>query len=403
MTDDDRAVRILRTMPDDPPLPSTVDVERTMAEGRRRRRVRRWSGGVALVAVTAVAAGGGTVAASALRDTPAAPVKPVTVPSKKAPAKVAPVVPKDCKVTLLPSGEVKKALVTAGDPTGRYHAGRVYPRPGGVHTVVWKDGELLPVPNMPGSDAGFRDINSSGIAVGYSYVGDEERAYALAGGTVRRLAGGRAVAGAINDRGVIAGTLGGAFDGGTPVIWKSYRAEPTRLALPSGITRGSAAAIGEDGTVIGAIYRNTRDEGIPYLWRPDGIGRKLAVPKGATGFWVSSISNGWLYGSAVHDAPDGSMRSFTSYRYSIAANRYEKLAVQLSNDALGAENGWVLSTIADPVILAGKRIVKLPRYNKMKEYQVTAFSADGKTAAGYTTDSTDNEVVANRPLKWTCR
>nr|WP_221375105.1 hypothetical protein [Actinoplanes polyasparticus] len=399
MTEDDRAVRILRTMPAEPPLPSTVDVPRTMAEGRRRRRVRTWSGGVALAAVTAAAAGAGTVAATAQRgDAPAPPVNPVTTTSK---APAPPPVPKDCKVSLLPTGGIKKALVTAGDPTGRYQAGRAYPGTGKVHTVVWRDGALLPVPKMPGDDPSFRDINSSGVAVGYSFEGDDQRAYVLEGDTVRQLRGGGASAAAINDRGVIAGALGDLYLSGVPVMWKSSRATPTRLPLPSGFTGGAAVDIADDGTVLGSISRKT-GEGTAYLWLPDGTGRLLPKPGQADYFWADSISNGRLFGSAVDDSADGSTRRFVSYRYVIATGKYEKLATQLST-ALGAENGWVLGTTSGPVILAGPKVVKLPAYKRMKEYQMTAFSADGRTAAGYTTDTTDTEPVANRPLKWTCR
>ncbi|MCY1137123.1 hypothetical protein OWR29_03870 [Actinoplanes sp. Pm04-4] len=396
MTEDDPAVRILRTMPDEPPLPSTVDVERTMAEGRRRRRTRRWSGGVALVAVTAVAAGGGTLATAALRDEPAPvkPVPPVTVASK-APAPV----PKNCKVTLLPSGGIKKALVTAGDPTGRYFAGRVYP-PSGVHTVLWKDGVLQPVPKMPGDDAGFRAINSSGVAVGSSFEGDQQYGYVLEGGTVTRLKGGPGAPSAIDDSGLIVGSLGDPSMEGTPVKWASSRATPEKLKLPSGYPHADANLIGEDGTIVGAVYQGV-GEGTTYLWRPDGTGRLLPRPKGADYFWTDTISNGWLYGRAVYDSDR--TRDFTSYRYSIATGKYEKLATELSPSAYGAENGWVAGVAVGPVIIAGKKVVDLPRYQKMREYMITAYSADGKTAAGYSYDNTDSEVAANRPLKWTCR
>ncbi|WP_250031333.1 hypothetical protein [Paractinoplanes maris] len=403
MTEDDRAVRILRTMPDEPPLPSTVDLPRTMAEGRRRRRVRRWSGGVALAAVTAVAAGGGTVAVAALRDGPA-PVPTPTVTATSSPATVAaapPPVPKDCRVTLLPSGGIKKALVTAGDPSGRYLAGRVYP-PTGVHTVFWKDGVLQPVPPMPGADAGFRDINSSGVAVGSSYEGDVQYAYVLTDGAVTRLRGGPAAAGAINDKGVIAGTLGEPGLDGVPVRWKSARATPTKLKLPAGYTTGNADVIGEDGTIVGSVHRKN-SEGTAYLWLPDGSGRLLPRPGPADFFWADSISNGWLFGRAVDDADDGSTRDFTSYRYSIATGKFVRLATELSPTALGAENGWVAGTSTGPVVIAGRTVVKLPAYKGMKDYMVTAFSADGKTAAGYTHDSSETEAAANRPLRWTCR
>ncbi|GID76047.1 hypothetical protein Ade02nite_46880 [Paractinoplanes deccanensis] len=409
MSEEDRAVQLLRTMPDEPPSPSTIDIPRTMAEGRRRRRARRWSGGVALAAVTAVAAGGGTVAVAALREpappTPAPSPTASTVAAAPAPAAAVPV-PKDCTVTLLPSGDIRKALVTSGDPSGRYLAGRVYP-PSGVHTVLWKDGVLQPRPPMPGADASWEDINSSGVAVGSSYSGEVQYAYVSPGKSVTRLHGGEASAAAINDAGVIAGALGKPYEG-VPAMWPSASAAPVELPLPAGYTAGAAEAIGEDGTIVGTVEKKAT-EGTGYLWLPGGATRLMPMPtvegKRATLFWPDSLSNGWVYGRAVLDLQEDGSRRFTSYRYNIATNKYEKLATPLGPPAIGAENGWILGTTGryEPVLLAGKKVVQLPRYATMKEYQVTALSADGKTAAGYTTDTDDTEGVANRPLRWTCR
>lgn len=405
MTEDDRAVRILRTLPDEPPAPSTVDVARTMSEGRRRRRVRRWSSGVAMAAVTAVAAGGGTVAVGALRDTRApAPGTTRTATTPTSAAAAAAPVPTGCTVTLLPTGGVAKALVTAGDPSGRHLAGRIYP-PGGVRTVLWKDGVLRKLPAMPGGDASFDDINSSGVAVGSSYDdGDRQHAYVADGSSVTRLAGGTGAAVAVNDAGVIAGVLG---DPGVPARWSSPRATPARLPLPAGFASGRAVDIDQDGTIVGTVER-ANAEGTGYLWFAGGTGRLMPLPdvegEKATLFWPESMSDGWVYGRAVRDAADRSWRDFASYRYSIAENRYERLLVPFHPPALGAANGWVLGVTGEytPVIVADRRVVKLPGYQKMKEYVVSSFSADGRVAGGYTTDS-DGDGVANRPLRWTCR
>ncbi|GID30703.1 hypothetical protein [Paractinoplanes brasiliensis] len=401
MTEDDRAVRILRTMADEPLAPSTVDVARTMHEGRRRRRARHWSGGVAVVAVTAVAAGGGTMAVAAMQDAPQPPVvTPTTVAAAPTP------VPKNCRVTLLPSRGISKALVTAGDPTGRYLAGRVYP-PGGVETVLWKDGKLLPAPPMPGADASWDDINSSGLAVGYSNdaKGRQSAYSSRAGGT--RLAGGRAVAVAINDAGVIAGTLAEPHFGGKPARWASDKASPEELPLPAGYIGGDATEIDEDGTIAGRIYRKA-GEGHGYLWLPDGTGRLLSPPtvdgKKAAFFWPESIIEGVVYGRTVGDLKDGTVRPSAPFRYTIATGAFERLpGGDLGTPVLGAANGWALGTkgINDAVIAVGDKVVPLPRYQGMREYVVSAFSADGKVAGGYTTDMSD-EDVANRPLVWNC-
>ncbi|WP_143234436.1 hypothetical protein [Paractinoplanes atraurantiacus] len=407
MSEDDRTVRILRTIPDEPPAPSRIDIPRTMDEGRRRRRARRWSGGVALAAVTAVAAGGGTVAVAALR--PSSEPAPVVSPSPSTVAAApAPAVPRDCTVKLLPTGDIKKATVSSGDPSGHYLTGRVYPPKLEVYTVIWKDGVLQNRPSMPGDDGAWGDINSSGVAVGYSFTkGEEQRAYVSTGSTVTPLRGGRATANAINDAGTIAGTLGDPYEG-TPATWAAPGANPVRLRLPSGFRTGEAKAIDEDGTVIGTVAkRNTESTG--YLWLPNGKARLMPLPEvegvKATYFWPESVSSGWVYGRAVRDSPDGGSRTFATYRYNIAANEYEELDIPLGPLTLGAANGWVLATTGhfEPIIIAGEKAVPLPFYNKMKEYVTSAFSADGKVAAGYTTDTTASDPVANRPLMWTCR
>ncbi|MBL7258761.1 hypothetical protein [Paractinoplanes lichenicola] len=394
MTEDDRAVRILRTLPDEPPAPSTVDVTRTMAEGRRRRRVRRWSGGVALAAVTAVAAGGGTMAVAALQE------EPVPTPTTSTVA-VAPT-PKNCRVTLLPSRGISKALVTAGDPSGRYLAGRVYPEQGHAQTVLWKDGKLLPTVSMPGADASWDDINSSGLAVGSSFDGDQQQAFTSFQG-VTRLPGGRSVAAAVNDAGVVVGMLGDPFADGVPVRWASPKAAAEKLPLPAGYTRGDARMIDEDGTIAGRISRG-KGLGTGYLWLPDGTGRLIPPPGDNDFFWPESISDGVVYGRAGRESANASSREFASYAYGVATGTYKKLPADLDPPALGAANGWVLGVrgITDTVIVAGDTVVKLPRYKGMKEYVVSAFSADGTVAAGYTTDTDKIEGVANRPVRWNC-
>ncbi|MBM2614809.1 hypothetical protein JIG36_04465 [Actinoplanes sp. LDG1-06] len=405
MSEDDRAVRILRTLPDEPPAPSTVDLARTITDGKRRRRTRQWSGGVAVAAVTAVAATGGALA---LRETPSPP--PLIPPAaSKAPvaSKAAVPVPTGCAVALLPTGGIKKALITASDPSGRYQAGRIYPGDD-VRTVFWKDGVLQSTPSMPGADASYDDINSAGLAVGTSFEGEEQRAYATDRGTVKQLAGGRAAAAAVNDKGVIVGTLGAPFFDGVPARWASATARPEKLPLPDGYIGGDATVIDEDGTVAGRIYRKVgRLAG--YLWRPDGTVSLLPVPPGNDFFWPESISDGWVYGRAgqdtgVKNGRAGSAREFTSFKYDIAANKYERMPVNMGPPALGAENGRVLGVTEgySPVIVAGSKIVDLPRYRNLKEYEVTGFSADGKVAVGYTTDTDRTEGVVNRPLRWTC-
>lgn len=402
---DERAVRLLLPLREEPDGPARIDVPRTMVEGRRRRVLRRWSGGAALIALTSVAAGGGTLAVAALRDGSPVPVPTVTATATATPSAVAaaPAQPTGCTVTRLPTDGVRKAVVTAGDPTGRYLAGRTYqPSPG---PILWKDGKILDRPRLTGDDPSFDDINSSGIAVGSAFLGDlQQQGYAYRDGRVTELDGKHTVPMAINDAGVIVGTIGEVLKE-VPVRWDSADAKAEPLPMPAGMTTGSADAIAEDGTVVGSVATDSRATASGYLWLPDGTGRKMARPEVDGGeadyFWPESITNGWVAGRAVDDSPDGSTRSFASMRYRIADGTYHPLP-QSVFPALIADNGWVAGEAGPPVILAGSKVVELPRYRTLKEYQISYYSADGRRVAGHSTDSEGNQV-GNEPLLWTCR
>ena len=124
----------------------------------------------------------------------------------------------------------------------------------------------------------------------------------------------------------------------------------------------------------------------------------------ATRFWPGSISDGWVFGSAVVDSPDRKSHDFASYRYRISTGEYERLPAELGPAVLGAENGWVLGVDAGaPVVVAGSLVVRLPQLDGLKEYVVSSLSADGKVGSGYTTDTNSADGVANRPVRWTCR
>ncbi len=279
MTDDEHAVRLLESLREEPAGPSRVDVSRAMAEGRRRRGLRRWSGGVGLVAVTAIAAGGGTVAVQAMDTGPrphpsssGAPATPIATTAAAPPPG-----PTSCTIKKLPTGGITKALVTAGDPSGHYIAGRVYPPGKGVHTVIWKDGQILKADVVPGSDADINDINAAGVGVGSGFDGGGHvHAYVLRNGAVTKLAGGPADAVAINDAGVIVGAVGQLYEG-LPARWPSAGGAPVKLAMPTGATVGTAVGIDEDGTVIGTVG-SPSTEGTGYLWLPDGTARPMPLP-----------------------------------------------------------------------------------------------------------------------------
>ncbi|MEU4623177.1 hypothetical protein AB0G04_24785 [Actinoplanes sp. NPDC023801] len=401
---DERAVRLLRPLRGEPEGPARIDVPRAMAEGRRRRVVRRWSGGVALVALTSVTAGGGTLAVSALRDGTPVPVPTVVVTASVTPsaAPAAPAGPTGCRVTRLPTGGVTKALVTAGDPSGRYQTGRLYGT--SANTIVWRDGKILARPVVPGGDGRFADVNRSGVAVGSGFVTDDrQQAFIYRNGRVTALDGSHTFANAINDAGVIVGAVGES-GAEVPARWNSAGARVSRLPLPAGITVGTAGGIAEDGTVVGTVSPDETGLGSGYLWLPDGTGRPMPMPmvdgRKADFFWPESIIDGWVAGRAVIEEKDS--RAFRSFRYRIADGTYEELSRTVI-PALIAENGWVAGGYDQLVVLAGDEMVKLPRYPEADDYQVSSISADGRVISGSSSSLLPGDQVGNDPLVWTCK
>lgn len=406
MTDNEREVRLLESLRAEPAGPSRINVERAMTEGRRRRRVRRWSSGAAIAAVTVAAAVGGAAAVQATGAKPG----PQTAGRTSAASAPKPAEPKDCTIHQLPTGGIGKALVSSGDPSGHYLAGRVYPPGSHPKTVIWKDGRLQEGGTMPGEDADIYAINNKGVGVGSSYAGDNEYPYVVSNGTATKLKGGTGSAVGINADGVIVGGLG--EDGETaPVRWSSAGAQPTRLPLPSGAGGGTVRAIADDGTMVGSVGFGKSVKG--YLWKPDGTGHVLppATVDGQTGvFSPSTMGGGWAYGTVSFALAGGGER-FTAARFHIDSGTYEGLPVS-ADSTFGAANGWVLGTDADPgtppklvpVIAVGQHTVPLPLAPQAHHYLVTSFSADGHTAGGYSADDNpeENGPVLNRAFMWTC-
>lgn len=399
------AVRLLRPLRDEPEGPARIDVPRAMADGRRRRMLRRWSGGVALVALTSITAGGGTLAVSALRDGTPLPaptaVTPVTSAAIAA-APPAPAAPAGCQVSRLPTDGVKKALVTAGDPSGRYLAGRVYRS--SVGTVIWKDGKILARPQLRGDDPTINDITRAGVAVGSAFVGERQQAYVFRAGKVAELDGRQTEALGINEAGVIVGSVGEVLHT-VPARWSAADAPLARLPLPPGYIEGAAAAVAENGTVAGNISQGGTDVPTAYLWSPDGTGHLMPLPTvdgvQATAFWVESINDEWVAGRAVFVEGADGPRRFRPMRYRIADRSHQSLPVH-GYPALLADTGRILVGQDDgPVVVSGSEVTELPRYGRLKEYVISSLSADGRVAAGYTTDS-DATGVGNEPLVWTC-
>ncbi len=425
METEEYATLLLAPLYGEPTTPSTVDIKRAVAEGRRRRRSRQVLGYAAIAALTALALAGlpaadrllanagpapkgGPAGSPTTSSSPAASGSPtaagspaiVQPPEPTAPATVTPRPPTRCTLARLPipSGRTM-GLVTGADPTGRYLLGRAYPAP--YQVLIWDNGRQVKV-DVPGGDQVLYDINSSGTAVGVSYT-DSIVPWAYRNGKVSPLPGvSSGEARGINEAGVIVGSRSSA--GGIPVRWASPSSPPTDLPLPSdGDWRGLAYSVDEDGTVVGTLSpagsSDSADRG--YVWPPDGAVRELPVPvidgTRATTVRAFTIRYGWVTGLAGRGATTvavrwnvhtGEVRTFPQFSVRAStANRY----------------GWQVGPASNgqAVFLSDAGAVMLPDlagHRQPLDNIATSVSDDGRTIGGQANDRDD--VI--QAVVWRC-
>ncbi|MDW5328371.1 hypothetical protein [Plantactinospora sp. KLBMP9567] len=311
-----------------------MDIRRAIAAGRRRR-TRRAAGYAGVATVTALAVAGVAVAVAvaggvfdaappptAATGTPrtAAPAPPkaeYTIPGIAGWSAPTATPPTSCRLERLPApalaphppepGNAPMALVSGADPTGRYIVGHTYPKGGSYQAVIWHNGKGEKV-MLPGDlEESLQDVNSTGTAVGWSYVGDSEAdtgpvPYVYHDGKVAKLPGvRRGSAYAINE----AGAVMGDDNAQAALVWPSATAQPIRLPVPAGTSEATASDIDEDGTTVGAVGAvGTVDNARPYVWFSDGTHRVLPMPSlggaQAATARVFSIRNGWATGVATN-------------------------------------------------------------------------------------------------------
>jgi uncharacterized membrane protein len=397
----------LRTLDAEPPTPSRVDVERAIAEGRRRR-ARRGAGYAGAATLTAIVVVGASVAAGGLFTDTRPDVQPdagstgvasappaYTIPGTPGWTAPSATAPTSCTLDRLPvPDDVPMALTSGADPTGRWIVGRSYPKAGSYQAVIWHDGTPTKVA-MPGElEESLQDVNSTGTAVGWSFEGTAEDSgpvpYVYRDGEVSRLPGGeRGQALAVNDIGAIAGDSGGA-----PVVWPSATEEPTRLPLPAGVSTGGATAIDEDGTVVG----NVNDER-PYVWFADGTHRELPLPTldgaPASSGLVFSVRNGWATGLANTGSDTGvkgAEGTPTAVRWNVRTGEvrvFDELDVRAST---ANAQGWQVGSDkqGNAVLMTDAGKVVLPDLGTHGPLSVipSTLSDDGRVISGQADDTT---------------
>ncbi|GAA1640252.1 hypothetical protein [Catellatospora bangladeshensis] len=249
----------------------------------------------------------------------------------------------------VPGGYDAGSTVTAGDPTGRYLAGRVQRTDGTTTALIWdamRDGELPRPVGVDGEQARITDVNQAGVAVAVSVVNAETVSWIVRDGIPVRLPGSGVEALAVSATGAVAGVAGvsGQADK-QPIVWRDTAAEPAVLALPDTATGGTVTDIAEDGAVVGTI----RDENgtHPYLWHPDGTGEQLKLPDDIVGS-VQDVRMGAVYGEWVTGAvrDDRGFDTVTLVRWNRVTGQkwwwLNGIMPDVFGDTLGAGTGSLL-------------------------------------------------------------
>ncbi|MCO8272160.1 hypothetical protein M1L60_16320 [Actinoplanes sp. TRM 88003] len=389
MNDEEYGHRLLQPLRQEPAGPPAIDVARAMREGHRRRS-RRWWAASSAVALLATGLTGGLLVAD--RDEPR--------PDR--------ILPAGCTVAALPTGSHKGAHASGIDATGAWIVGSTdfVGEPGPSSILVWHNGALVTdvkAPNRRKGTGGMRmaDINASGVAVGTNNDGWSEP-YVVEGGRFRKLAGGAGDANAINDAGVIVGTVGPSER--PPVRWASSDAEPEPLPLPDDY-RGSfstAIDIAADGTIVGTI--NLR----PYLWWPDGTHgylEPLPIPgRRKYEFEPSAIRNGWVYGKvwsseSRRESDPPLPGDSTAFRYELRTRTWQVAGAVLKSSPPGT---------TETTTYANGTVLSLPSYQFPApvgpvQSMVRSISDDARTVTGTTADTGREGVMPQAmPVIWRC-
>ena len=403
--DIDTLIPALRTLDDDGAGPPRVDLTAAVARGRQLRRSRRLARATlsaSLVAITAAA----LVAAPRLLHRPEHGV--AALPGGASPSAVGTDSPRplqslscDLQQLAVPVAG-QQSIVRAADPTGRYIVGRVYTGGTPNKVVVWDNGQPHPA-TMHGSDATLDDINSSGVAVGSSFLTDTSQVpWVYANDQFTRLAGAGPMLAptAINEQGEIVGVLTDAQYLTHPVVWRSPTASLQNLPLPSPGWIGGAGDIDTDGTIIGSgrsIVDSGAEQGV--VWLPDGTVRVLPLPEitGANGLRLMSIRHGIIAGEAI--VSDAKSMAFFPVTYDLATGVYtQRTGARFFLNA-GNAQGWLVGS--GPSLWTPQTgMIALPRLSDSNILPDEAYtiSDDGSVIAGQLTDA-KNVIHA---VTWHC-
>jgi hypothetical protein len=411
--DERTAADVLAPLRDESSAPPRVDLRLVKSEARRRlrrRRVTTATGAFACMAAIAIAVPLGVAAVRhptpvSHHPTPAATAPPTVSPTSAVPKSLT------CTESVLPvPGGVASAVITGGDPTGRYLVGQSYPQPTGDHyqPLIWDNGLAHKVP-LPGLDAIMVAVSSNGTAVGQSFTGNVQSAFIYRDGRVTKLGGATSAgASAVNNAGMV---VGGRIDHNVsvPVVWRTPTSPATDLPLPGPSWRGSASEILNDGSIVGAVSpSSTSSESQVIMWSPNGSFRLLPLPRvagvtGITGFQPLNVSQNILIGNAIESTTN--LMRFYGGAYELATGAYIDLSQAKMSVWGGNAQHWLVGAVLgqDPspsLWTPGTGLIRLPTLAATSEMtdQAIFVSDDGRVIAGSNTDKHRVE----RAVMWRC-
>ncbi|MCX5233561.1 lamin tail domain-containing protein [Streptomyces sp. NBC_00233] len=208
-----------------------------------------------------------------------------------------------------PAGLTAKTL-EAGDPSGRYQAGRAVDSADVEHLVLWTDGvaEDLGVPAL-GANSFPSDVNGHGEIVGNVFMDGNWRGWRRRGGQFTPVtlpaSALTADAVAINGNGEMAGTSFRAAyaQDGRATVWSTDNSA-RELTRPAGFNDARALDIDDDGTVIGTVSLLDYDTATTLdqravAWFPDGTWRFLNGIRPTDQTEAKAIRNGRVVGTTA--------------------------------------------------------------------------------------------------------
>jgi uncharacterized membrane protein len=355
----------------------------------RRRRIRRPP--LALAPVAALAA------------VLAVPVPATGNPTTRAAAESGPPEPPTtCAVERLAEPHRSRLSNAVGaDRTGRLIVGFAARRDDSrkQHVLIWDDGEPTEI-DLPGVEESLFDINSSGAAVGASldpkgsrfltpWIYRDEEVAALPGVDSGAATG-------INDRGDVTGSRWTDLPP-RPVWWPAGAQAPIDLPVPDPAIGGEAAAIDEDGTIVGHYFDEPLGPEHAFVWRPDGTGNELPLPAGtASPSRALHVENGWIIGYA--STPD---EELVDVRWHLGSGEVRTFP-GLSRLTSGNGHGWMTALDADGnavLVYKDGGYVPLPGLTKQGGSFPQTLSDDGRVIAGLSPDADGT----NRAVRWRCQ